>query len=131
MKRLEITPRFVKYVPEELDEGVLYVSKEYATAVHKCCCGCGNKVVTPISPNDWQLTIKRNAVSLKPSIGNWSFSCRSHYWITNNRVLWGRQFSLDEIQTTRKYERFERDQYYRAVNQKTTWWRRIKRLLWR
>lgn len=131
MKQVEIRPRFVEYIPEALDDGVLYVSEEYATAIHKCCCGCGNKVVTPISSNDWQLIIRGNTVSLRPSIGNGSFACRSHYWITNNRVLWDRQLSPYEIQTVRKHERSERAQYYQRVNQKPTWWQRIKKLLWR
>jgi Family of unknown function (DUF6527) len=28
------------------------------------------------------------SISLDPSIGNWGFQCRSHYWIKNNRVVW-------------------------------------------
>ena len=27
-------------------------------------------------------------ISLNPSIGNWSYPCRSHYWIKGNRVVW-------------------------------------------
>jgi hypothetical protein len=80
--------RFVEFMPETLEEGVLYVSMEYCTAIHNCVCGCGNKVVTPISPTDWQLQFNGKSVSLKPSIGNWSFDCQSHYWITNNKVSW-------------------------------------------
>jgi hypothetical protein len=47
--------KFVEFIPDELDTGVLYISTTYATVVHKCCCGCGNEVVTPLTPNDWQL----------------------------------------------------------------------------
>ena len=25
---------------------------------------------------------------LYPSIGNWQFPCRSHYWIRRNRIIW-------------------------------------------
>ena len=32
---------FVSTIPDELQEGVIYVSIEFATAAHKCCCGCG------------------------------------------------------------------------------------------
>jgi hypothetical protein len=78
--------QFVEFIPEAIDEGILYVSIPYATAVHKCVCGCGNEVVTPLSPKDWQLTFNGKAVSLSPSIGNWNFACRSHYWIKNNHI---------------------------------------------
>ena len=80
--------RFVEFVPEKLEPGTLYISMEYATASHKCCCGCGRDVVTPISPTDWQLTFDGRTVSLQPSIGNWSYPCRSHYWIKGDRVVW-------------------------------------------
>ena len=77
---------FVEFVPERLVDDTLYVSISYATAAHRCCCGCGREVVTPLSPTDWQLTFDGETVSLYPSIGNWNFACRSHYWIENNGV---------------------------------------------
>lgn len=80
--------KFVKSAPDTLEDGVIYVSVEYASAMHKCCCGCGHEVVTPFSPTDWQLTFDGRSISLYPSIGNWSFKCQSHYWIRNNRVEW-------------------------------------------
>jgi Family of unknown function (DUF6527) len=52
MRRTSITHEFVEYIPAELAEAVLYISITYRTAVHRCVCGCGNKVVTPISPAD-------------------------------------------------------------------------------
>ena len=48
--------KIVTAIPENLSEGVLYVSMEYGTVVHKCCCGCGREVVTPITPTDWKIT---------------------------------------------------------------------------
>jgi hypothetical protein len=83
-----VTHQFVQLVPEKLQEGVLYVSIEYSTVVHKCMCGCGKEVATPLSPTDWCLTFDGDSVSLDPSVGNWSFPCRSHYWIRNNQVQW-------------------------------------------
>ncbi len=83
-----IEHRFVETIPRALEPGVLYVSMGYRTAVHRCCCGCGNPVVTPISPEDWSLTFDGEIVSLRPSIGNWGFPCSSHYWITSGRVRW-------------------------------------------
>ena len=88
MKRRAIQHEFVEYVPRDLEEGVLYVSIPFATAVHRCPCGCGNKVVTPITPTGWHLLFDGEAVSLTPSIGNWALPCRSHYWIRSNGIQW-------------------------------------------
>lgn len=82
----ELEPRFVRVLPESLPEGVLFISIEYAIAGHRCCCGCGSEVFTPFSPVDWALTFNGESVSLDPSIGNWSFKCRSHYWVASRRV---------------------------------------------
>lgn len=83
IKKLE--HRFIRSIPRELDVGVIYISMEYSTAVHCCCCGCGEQVVTPFSPTDWKMIYDGESVSLTPSIGNWHSACRSHYII--NRVL--------------------------------------------
>ena len=40
---------FVEFIPDELEQGTIYISIRFATASHLCCCGCGNKVVTPIT----------------------------------------------------------------------------------
>ena len=47
---------FVDYVPKQLDDGVLYVSIRFGTVVHRCACGCGEEVVTPLGPSEWTLT---------------------------------------------------------------------------
>jgi hypothetical protein len=105
MKRtLSIQHEFVEYIPEELEDGRIYVSIAYATAVHKCCCGCQNKVITPISPTDWKLTFNGESISLSPSIGNWSFECQSHYWIENNRVEWASKWSQKQIKQGRELD---------------------------
>lgn len=85
---MKMRHRFVEFIPDELEDGILYISITYATVLHKCCCGCGNEVVTPLSPSDWQLTFDGETISLFPSIGNWSFPCRSHYWIRKDKVVW-------------------------------------------
>ena len=41
--------RFVQNIPEQLEPGILYISMEFATAAHRCFCGCGEEVVTPFS----------------------------------------------------------------------------------
>ena len=80
---------FVEYIPEKLSDGTIYISTTYGTAVHKCCCGCGNEVVTPLTPTDWKLIFDGETISLHPSIGNWNLDCKSHYWIKNNEIKWG------------------------------------------
>ena len=83
-----LTPVFVDFIPEHLEPGRLYLSRKYETATHLCCCGCGNKVVTPLKNNFWTLREEGNRVWLSPSIGNWSLDCKSHYFISGNRVDW-------------------------------------------
>jgi len=46
--------RFVRYIPEELEPGILYTSVDFATVAHACCCGCGEEVVTPLAPTEWR-----------------------------------------------------------------------------
>lgn len=79
--------KFVDSIPEKLDDGIIYISLQYCTTIHKCVCGCGNEVVTPLSPNGWNITFNGKTVSLYPSIGNWDFKCESHYWIKENEVI--------------------------------------------
>jgi hypothetical protein len=108
---------FVEFIPDVLEEGKIYVSIEYATVVHKCCCGCGKEVVTPLSPTDWKLIFNGKTISLDPSIGNWSFPCRSHYWIRNNRVRWAEQWSQARIDAHRAHDRWAKDKYFSGVEE--------------
>ena len=113
MKReIILTHEFVEYVPDDLKHGTIYVSIPFATVAHKCCCGCGKEVVTPLSPTDWKLTFDGKSISLDPSIGNWSFPCQSHYWIKRNRVRWARQWSQEEIEAGRAHDRWAKQKYY-------------------
>lgn len=82
-----ITHRFVELIPDLLDDKVLYISIEHCVAIHRCACGCGKEVVTPISPDGWHLIFDGETVSLSPSIGNWNLKCRSHYWIRKNYIV--------------------------------------------
>jgi hypothetical protein len=111
----------VQYIPSDLADGTIYVSTEFSTAMHKCCCGCGSKVVTPLSPTDWQATFDGELVSLYPSIGNWSFPCQSHYWIRRSKVVWAARMSQAEIDHGRALDRIAKEKYFTA--QKPTGWR--------
>ena len=96
-----VRPQFVDIIPSDITDGVIYVSIKYRTAAHNCCCGCGHKVVTPISPTDWQLIYNGVDISLSPSIGNWSFECLSHYWIKAGQIRWSYRLTPDEIRRSR------------------------------
>jgi hypothetical protein len=106
--------RFVEFIPELVEEGVLYISIEYCTAVHKCVCGCGNEVVTPLSPTDWELSFNGKTVSLDPSIGNWNFECKSHYWITKNKIRHAGRWSDWWIELGRKRDWEEKEKYFES-----------------
>lgn len=77
---------FVKYIPEAMDDGVIYVSIPFRTVMHRCCCGCGSPVAIPVGGDGWELTIEGESVTLHPSLLN--RLCQAHYWIRGNKVLW-------------------------------------------
>jgi hypothetical protein len=116
MKLREIQPEFVEFIPRQLDEGVLYISERFQTASHKCACGCGEKVVTPLSPVEWRLSRDGPVVSLHPSIGNWNYACRSHYFIRNNRIHWAGQMSNKDISRVQAKDRADKEKHVRANN---------------
>ena len=102
---------FVEFIPDELEEGVIYISMEYATATHLCACGCSREVITPISPTDWELTFNGSSVSLHPSVGNWSFPCRSHYWLRRGRIHWARPMRPWQIEAGRADSRRRKERH--------------------
>ena len=106
---------FVDFIPNELEERKVYVCVDYATVVHKCCCGCGREVVTPLSPTDWKLTYDGVSISLYPSIGNWSFECKSHYWIENSTVAFAGQWTRKRIDAGRAHDRRAKERRYAGV----------------
>lgn len=105
--------KFVEFIPNNLDKDTIYISINYSTVVHKCCCGCGKEVVTPLSPTDWELTFDGDSISLFPSIGNWNFECKSHYWIKNNKIEWARTWSEKEINVVRLQSLIEKKKYFK------------------
>lgn len=142
-----LTHEFVEYIPNDLKDGTIYVSMPFATVVHKCCCGCGSEVITPLSPTDWTLTFDGQSISLDPSIGNWSLACQSHYWIKRNRIKWARRWSQEEIDAGRVHDSLAKERYFNgskppavhdtvasvggpvAGKPKETFWRKLKKWL--
>jgi hypothetical protein len=105
MRVKHLTPQFVESFPAKLEHGELYLAMEFGTAAHLCACGCGTKVITPFSPTDWQMSFDGENVSLKPSVGNWAFPCRSHYWVRSGRIEWAGDMSQEAINAGRKRDR--------------------------
>lgn len=110
--------KFVDNIPDIIEDKVLYVSMEYETVIHKCACGCGNEIVTPLSPADWSLTFNGETISLEPSIGNWSLDCKSHYWITNNKVKWSYKYNTDEIDKVKVSDLEAKKEHFEKINTK-------------
>ena len=109
-KRLE--HQFVRHIPQLLEPGVLYVSIEYATATHSCCCGCGEEVVTPFTSIDWKMTYDGETISLEPSIGNWTLPCRSHYFVEQSRVIEAPHWTDEQIAAGRRRNRAIKARHY-------------------
>ena len=57
-----------------------------------------------------------NRVSLRPSIGNWNYRCKSHYFITNNRVIWADRFTQRQITNIQTKDRFDKQNYIASKN---------------
>ena len=130
---------FVEFIPDQLKDDTIYISIPYATVTHKCCCGCGTEVVTPLSPTDWTLTFDGESVSLDPSIGNWSFDCKSHYWIWRDRIYWAERWSEKRIKHGRLYERAAKEMYFHDLHSAKKrdeekrvrrFWQRIREWRW-
>jgi len=117
MKIIELTPRYLDEFPRVLEEGVLYISEECQLAAHKCCCGCGEDVITPLNPARWRLDRHGGRVSLHPSIGNWKFACRSHYWIRNNRVVPSYGMDDEEVAEVIERDRVDREDFFAQLQQ--------------
>jgi Family of unknown function (DUF6527) len=115
----QFSHQFVDKIPSTLEENVLYVSMVYAVAVHRCPSGCGKDVVTPLGFTGWRLEFD-GAVTLRPSIGNWSYPCRSHYWIICDRIVWGGTYApVAELWWRHPTRRA-------TASALTRWWRRLR-----
>lgn len=104
--------QFVQNIPSCLKPGVLYVSMEYGTAIHSCCCGCGEEVVTPFTPTDWRMTFDGETISLWPSVGNWNLPCRSHYVIKCGRVIEAGSWSDKKVAAERQRDKTAKAHFY-------------------
>jgi hypothetical protein len=97
MRTEVLIPVFVEQIPKEIEEGKLYITKEFNTSVHLCACGCGGKTVLPFNciiegkVKGWDMIEHRDGtVSFTPSIGNWAneHPYHAHYFITKSKIVW-------------------------------------------
>lgn len=95
----ELKTIYTDYIPpdSELEQDNIYISKKFGTSTHLCACGCGEKVVLPFITSGsrentefWTLYEQDEKVTFKPSVGNYSLDCKSHYWINDSTVIWCR-----------------------------------------
>lgn len=105
----ELTLRFLETfnkAEEPLEPGVLLISLKYGCLEHLCACGeCGWSTHMSIKSfdtdqpelvgeddtrwsNGWDVTYRGGKLTISPSIGNFQFPCKSHYFIRENRVEW-------------------------------------------
>lgn len=120
MKINTIRPEYVTQFPSTFVDGVLYISEEFETAGHLCCCGCGERVITPLNPAKWQIRKDGNKVSLSPSVGNWNYACRSHYWISRSQVIEAKKFDSRTIQAVQRRDRRDMGRYIERTNATAT-----------
>jgi hypothetical protein len=102
----------VHYVPKALESGILYVSEEFGACLHLCACGCGTKVSTPIGPTDWALEETQAGPTLAPSVGNWQFPCKSHYYIRGGQIVWAGAWTPEQIKSGRRAEEKRHRAYF-------------------
>ena len=76
---------------------------QYAICGHLCACGCGEKVITPLSPKQWKIAYNGEDVTLNPSIGNYAFACRSHYFLTNGTIIWVGEYDTEKGKRKKKW----------------------------
>jgi hypothetical protein len=108
-----IKHKFTEFMPNIIEDGILYISLDYGTIIHNCPCGCGSEVNTPLSPTGWKLSYNGETITIDPSVGNWSFDCKSHYWIRNGKIEWAPTWDDEKIKRIRNYEKIERNVFYK------------------
>ncbi len=103
--------QLVRFIPNDLEPGVLYVSSEFSIAVHLCACGCGLTVRTPLGPTEWKFKNTPTGPTLSPSIGNWQ-RCGSHYFISAGDIIWADKWTESQIAAGRRAEERRSQQYF-------------------
>jgi hypothetical protein len=82
LKKVPLEIIYTETIPENMEFGKIYYSKEYETTNHLCPCGCGQQTPIPVKEGEWNLSINNDKVTMSPSILH-RLGCKSHYIITN------------------------------------------------
>lgn len=78
---------YVREIPDALQEGVFYLSKQYELALHLCACECKREVVTPLAgDNRRSIAVTANGVSFTDAVNSKRWPCKSHYWVKEGIV---------------------------------------------
>lgn len=89
MRQNKLIPVYVETMPQVKEHGILYISKKFELAIHLCACGCGGETVMPFDGfQSWELSGTPERVTFRPSVGNQHWPCGSHYYITENAIVW-------------------------------------------
>lgn len=104
MKRNNMKKAFVHRIPPQIEEGVLYICLDCDVIIHKCACGCGERVILPLAPDHWQLYYD-GEVTISPSIGNYQYECKSHYFIRNSKIVWLDSEAKNKIHKKKKHKK--------------------------
>lgn len=126
-----IMPVFVETIPADasrLDAGKLYISMKYKTLVHRCPCGCGGLSEIGLHPATRRMIYDGETVSIMPSVGVPTLACRSHYWISRNRIVWADRLGAE---TDARLDRYRNDLTKAYVqqqeNDEISFWARLRR----
>src|SRR5688500_14469326 len=80
--------------------------------VHRCACGCGGEVVTPLTPTDWTLRYDGDTFSLSPSISNSSSGCGAHYFVRESEIRWSRPLTPRQMAERQARDRETKAAYF-------------------
>lgn len=126
MRRERVKPQFVEFIPDILEGGIVYISIPYGAIIHACCCGCGAKVSTPLSPAQWKFTYDGEHISLSPSVGSGVLRCKSHYFISRNEVRWARPLTKAETAASLQHDQAVAVQHHEPEPAEPPCWRRCR-----
>ena len=88
MKQTEYKTLFVDRMTPCPKDGTLYMLPQFNVAIHNCMCGCGKQVVTPLGDGQWSWSFDGDSTTLSPSVGNFQYDCKSHYFLRQGKVTW-------------------------------------------
>src|SRR5690606_29787732 len=85
----------VRELPGVIKDNVIYLEgneslNNFWYALMKCPCGCKEKIMLNLMDDAtpyWSVKVADSKVSITPSIWR-KINCESHFWFTNNEVIW-------------------------------------------